>query len=240
MQNEERSAPPALDEDTLAFARKVFEHARAGRAQELAELLDMGLPPNLLNENGDSLLDAGGYHGHADAARALLAHGGDPALANDRGQTPLAAAAFKGELTVARVLLEGGADVNGSGPDSRTALMTAAMFNRTEMVDLLLAYRADIEVRDAKGLTAQAAAQAMGASDAAERLARAARRRYAASGVRISRTRPSLYKPAPHCDDGRADGCGGGDRVMNFELKPPCERGSGRTPYDFRTRIRDA
>ena len=87
MQNEERSAPPALDEDTLAFARKVFEHARAGRAQELAELLDMGLPPNLLNENGDSLLMLACYHGHADAARALLAHGGDPALANDRGQT---------------------------------------------------------------------------------------------------------------------------------------------------------
>ena len=216
MQNEERSAPPALDEDTLAFARKVFEHARAGRAQELAELLDMGLPPNLLNENGDSLLMLACYHGHADAARALLAHGGDPALANDRGQTPLAAAAFKGELAVARVLLEGGADVNGSGPDGRTALMTAAMFNRTEMVDLLLAHGADIEVRDAKGLTAQAGR----ASDGRIRRSRAARLRRtatlsAASGVRISRTRPSLYKPAPHCDDGCADGCGGGDRVMD-------------------------
>jgi hypothetical protein len=30
MQDEERSAPPALDEYTLAFARRVFEHA--GRA----------------------------------------------------------------------------------------------------------------------------------------------------------------------------------------------------------------
>jgi len=56
MQDEERSAPPALDEDTLAFARRVFGHARAGRAEELAALLEMGLPPNLRNENGNSLL----------------------------------------------------------------------------------------------------------------------------------------------------------------------------------------
>ena len=53
------SRPPSaseLDEDTLAFVRKVFHFARAGEAGELATLLDQGLPPNLRNERGDSLL----------------------------------------------------------------------------------------------------------------------------------------------------------------------------------------
>jgi uncharacterized protein len=175
MQDEGRTLP-ALDADTLAFARRVFGHARAGRADELAELLGMGLPANLRNENGDSLLMLACYHGHVDAARVLLRHGGDPELANDRGQTPLAAAAFKGDLAVARLLLDHGAAVDGYGPDGRTALMTAAMFNRTEMVDLLLAHGADLKARDARGLDAQAAAQAMNAPDTPAQLARAARR----------------------------------------------------------------
>jgi len=45
-----------LDEETLAFAQRVFGHARAGRVEELTELLDQGLPPNLRNDKGDSLL----------------------------------------------------------------------------------------------------------------------------------------------------------------------------------------
>ena len=94
---------PTLDDDTLAFAARVFGYARGGHAPELAELLGMGLPPNLRNEKGDSLLMLASYHGHADAVRVLLDHGGDPELANDRGQTPLAAAAFKGDPGVVRL-----------------------------------------------------------------------------------------------------------------------------------------
>ena len=62
--------PSELDEDTLAFVRRVFQHARTGEAGELATLLGQGLPPNLRNERGDSLLMLACYHGHLDAARA--------------------------------------------------------------------------------------------------------------------------------------------------------------------------
>src|SRR5918997_1838601 len=96
MQNE--PPKPELDEETIAFAQRVFQHARAGQVQELGDLLRMGLPPNLRNEKGDSLLMLASYHGHADAAQILMQHGADPELANDRGQTPLAGAAFKGDL----------------------------------------------------------------------------------------------------------------------------------------------
>jgi ankyrin repeat protein len=59
-----------LDDDTLAFVRKVFGYARTGDAEALAVLLGQGLPPNLRNERGDSLLMLASYHGHLGAARA--------------------------------------------------------------------------------------------------------------------------------------------------------------------------
>ena len=178
MQGDDRTAgPQGLDEATLAFAARVFGYARGGLARELDELLAMGLPTNLRNEKGDTLLMLASYHGHAEAVRVLLERGADPALANDRGQTPLAGAAFKGDLQVARLLLEKGAAVDGRGDGGgRTPLMVAAMFNRTEIVDLLLAHGADPDARDGGGLTARTAAEAMGAPDTPVQLSRATHR----------------------------------------------------------------
>lgn len=136
-------SPPSsqLDEATLAFVRRVFQYARGGETAALGELLAQGLPPNLRNERGDSLLMLACYHGHADTARVLLAHGADPELVNDAGQTPLAGAAFKGDLAVATLLLDGGARVDTAGPNGKTALQFAAMFNREDIARLLLARR---------------------------------------------------------------------------------------------------
>ena len=157
MRNDAPNLPQQqLDAETLAFARRVFQHARTGGAEELAELLAAGLPPNLRNHKGDTLLMLASYHGHADTARLLLAHGADPELANDRGQTPLAAAAYQGDTAMVLLLLELGADVNGSGHNGRTALMTAAMFNRIGIVELLLARGAGRRPRRAAGLNAEA------------------------------------------------------------------------------------
>ena len=167
--------PPELDDATLAFAGRVFQHARMGHAAELADLFAQGLPANLRNDKGDSLLMLAAYNGGAEAVRAILDAGGDTELANDRGQTPLAGACFKGDIAIARLLIARGAAIDGTGDGSRTALMTAAMFNRTEMVDLLLAHGADPDRRDAAGLTAAEMAQSMGAADTPAQLARAKR-----------------------------------------------------------------
>jgi uncharacterized protein len=154
---------PTLDDDTLAFAARVFQYARMGHAEELAALFGQGLPANLRNDKGDSLLMLAAYNGQEDAARVILEAGGDPELANDRGQTPLAGAAFKNDLAIARLLIQHGAAVDGVGDGSRTALMTAAMFDRIEMVDLLLQHGADPGRRDASGQSAADMARAMGA-----------------------------------------------------------------------------
>ncbi len=45
-----------LDDETLAFAHRTFDLARAGHTDELTSLLDGGLLPNLTNDKGETLL----------------------------------------------------------------------------------------------------------------------------------------------------------------------------------------
>ena len=66
-----------LDEATLAFAEQVFDSARSGDSARLAELLGQGMPANLRNHAGDSLLMLASYHGHLEASLLLLQHGAD-------------------------------------------------------------------------------------------------------------------------------------------------------------------
>lgn len=167
------SSPPSkpqLDQELIELAHEVFELARRGDAAMLASVIEKGVPPNLRNDKGDSLVMLASYHGHVDAVRVLLERGADPNLRNDNGQTPIAGAAFKGFDAVIEVLLAHGADVEGASPDGRTALMIAAMFNRTAIVDLLIAHGADPGARDAGGVTPVEAARKMGAADAQARL----------------------------------------------------------------------
>ncbi|WP_286973532.1 ankyrin repeat domain-containing protein, partial [Pseudomonas sp.] len=58
-----------LDDQTLAFAERVFDLARHGETQTLAEMLAQGLPVNLRNHKGDSLLMLACYHGHLETAQ---------------------------------------------------------------------------------------------------------------------------------------------------------------------------
>ncbi|TWI60418.1 hypothetical protein IP91_05113 [Pseudoduganella lurida] len=164
-------ARPALDDDTLAFARRVFQAARAGNAAELGPLLDQGFPANLRNEKGDSLLMLASYHGQEDATRVLLEHGADPELQNDAGQSPLMGAAFKGNLAIAKLLLEHGAQPDGPGPDGKTPLRFAVMFNRVEIAQLLLDRGANPAALDSSGSPMIEVARTMGAMDAVALLA---------------------------------------------------------------------
>ena len=72
MKDDDTASPPALDEETIAFAGRVFNCARTGQAAELGELLRMGLPANLRNDKGDTLLMLASYHEHAECTRLLL------------------------------------------------------------------------------------------------------------------------------------------------------------------------
>ncbi|MGW7366885.1 ankyrin repeat domain-containing protein [Streptomyces sp. NPDC054841] len=121
------------DPEVVELASKIFDLARQGDAEALAAYVDAGVPANLTNDKGDSLVMLAAYHGHAPAVTALLARGADADRANDRGQTPLAGAVFKGEDAVIRALLDGGADPEAGTP---SAVDTARMFGKTDLLEL--------------------------------------------------------------------------------------------------------
>jgi ankyrin repeat protein len=129
----EAPGPEALDPEVVELATKVFDLARRGETEELAAYVDAGVPANLTNDRGDTLVMLAAYHGHAPTVRALLDRGAEADRANDRGQTPLAGAVFKGSDDVVRVLLDAGADPGSGTPSARD---TALMFGRTDVLAL--------------------------------------------------------------------------------------------------------
>ncbi len=124
----------AIDPEVIELAHRVFDLARGGHTEELAAHVDAGVPANLTNDKGDTLLVLAAYHVHPDTVAALLARGADHGRVNDRGQTALAAAVFRQSAEIVRALLDAGADPDAGGPSARE---TAAFFTLPEMTALL-------------------------------------------------------------------------------------------------------
>ncbi|PTB62406.1 ankyrin [Trichoderma citrinoviride] len=134
--------PPTLTPDVIAFASRMYDAARKGETAVFEQALPAGLPPNMTNEKGDTLLMLAAYHGHADLVRLLIQHGADPNRLNDRGQSPLAGAVFKKEDAVIEALLEGGADPDYGSP---TAMECVSMFKQED------AWKAKFEAAPGRG-----------------------------------------------------------------------------------------
>jgi ankyrin repeat protein len=123
-----------IDPGVVELAGRVFDLARGGQTEELAAYVDAGVPVNLTNDKGDTLLILAAYHGHPATVGALLDRGADHARANDRGQTALAAAVFRQSTETVTRLLAAGADPDAGGPSARA---TATFFDLAEMAGLL-------------------------------------------------------------------------------------------------------
>jgi uncharacterized protein len=139
-----------LDEETIAFAHRMFDLARTGDTDELIGNITAGLPANLTNDKGDTLLILAAYHNHADTVTALLAQGADPNRVNDRGQSALSAAVFRQNTATATALLAAGADPDGGTP---SAVATAEFFKLPEMAALLRATAPFASALDQAGQT---------------------------------------------------------------------------------------
>lgn len=131
------SQPPRSVEDlppaALDLASKLFDLAREGNTATLKQYMDAGVPKNLTNHSGDTLLMLTSYHGHAETAKMLLDAGADPNSLNGRGQSIIAGAVFKGYEDVVKVLFEAGADVMCGQPN---AVDCARMFKRESLLEL--------------------------------------------------------------------------------------------------------
>jgi ankyrin repeat protein len=123
-----------IDPGVIELAGRVFDLARGGHTDQLAAYVDAGVPVDLTNDKGDTLLVLAAYHGHPDTVAALLERGADHARANDRGQTALAAAVFRQSTRSVTRLLAAGADPDAGGPSARE---TAAFFQLPAMTELL-------------------------------------------------------------------------------------------------------
>src|SRR3712207_9480067 len=127
--SEQRSG--GIDPGVIELAARVFDLARGGATEELAAYVDAGVPANLTNDKGDTLLILAAYHGHPDTVAALLDRGADAGRVNDRGQTPLAAAVFKQSEETVRALLAAGAAAAARGPPPPAAPTLLALPVRT-------------------------------------------------------------------------------------------------------------
>ena len=123
-----------IDPGVVELAGRVFDLARGGHTEELTAYVDAGVPVNLTNDKGDTLLILAAYHGHPVTVGALLDRGVDHSRVNDRGQTALAAAVFTQSAETVTRLIEAGADPDAGSPSARA---TATFFDLPAMVELL-------------------------------------------------------------------------------------------------------
>lgn len=119
------------DAEVMDLAARLFDGARTGDAAMLAAYVDAGVPVNLTNTNGDTLVMLAAYYGHEAAVAALIGRGADVDRHNNRGQTPLAGTVFKNQTSIMDMLLAGGADPLAGAP---SAMETARFFKRDGLV----------------------------------------------------------------------------------------------------------
>lgn len=115
-------------DEMIQVALELFDAARAGQTQRVLAYVDAGVPVDLTDHNGNTLLMLAAYHGHAELVDGLAERGARVDTANDRDQVALAGALFKGYDDVIAVLVRRGASLDVGTPTPRDA---AAMFERT-------------------------------------------------------------------------------------------------------------
>lgn len=128
----------AVEEARYAELQQLaLDAARTGDMGILVPMLNAGMPVNLADEKGNSLLMLASYHGHLQLTELLLESGAAPDQRNVRNQTPLAGVAFKGGLGIAELLVKHGADPNADQGGGRLPIQFAAMFGNPDIVEFL-------------------------------------------------------------------------------------------------------
>ena len=125
---------PELTDEQLEFLHSMLDLARAGKTTDLLNFIDQGIPVNLTNAQGDSLLILAAYNDHADLVRGLIARDADVDRVNDRGQTALGCAVFRQNHSITRELLAAGANPRLGG---QNAYAVIDMFGLDAMRTLL-------------------------------------------------------------------------------------------------------
>ncbi|KAJ1020673.1 hypothetical protein NDA16_004066 [Ustilago loliicola] len=193
----------------------MFQLARHGDAT-LIDYLAAGLPPNLTNNRGDTLLMLASYHGHADLVRRMLEGSQqatsrpaatddstrlpartwrgepDPNQLNGRGQSIVAGAVFKGYDDVIRLLIAHGADPLAGQPNAEEC---AQMFNKWQGEN---GYKELFEKASGRGVGGRQAAPAVEDREEARRLPGVGLQRTGAEADATSQPPRSTDDSRPH------------------------------------------
>ncbi|MDN5727687.1 MAG: ankyrin repeat domain-containing protein [Propionibacteriales bacterium] len=121
-------------DDELAFLHTVIDLARRGESEQVLGLIDQGIPADLTDHKGDSLIILAAYHGHSELVHGLVARGADVNRVNERGQTALTCAVFRQNASLVRHLLAHGGDPLQGGVN---ALATTEMFDLPELRSII-------------------------------------------------------------------------------------------------------
>ena len=128
-----------LDEIKRYEELQVFalDFARTGKTQDLKAMLQYGMPVNLCDHKGNSLIMLASYNGNFETTVMLVDFGAEVDKKNDRGQTPLAGVCFKGYIDIVKVLVKAGANIYENNGMGTTPIMFASMFGNSEIVKFL-------------------------------------------------------------------------------------------------------
>jgi ankyrin repeat protein len=147
----------ALVVKTPEEAARLLGRGAAGcRAREVESLLNLGVDPNLRDEEGLTPLHRALMHNNpynAEVVDLLLSRGADPNARGRDGNTPLHLAAEFNRVQAAALLLKHGADPNVRNARGETPLHIAAGRGRYAVASMLLKHGADPNTRDAEGNT---------------------------------------------------------------------------------------
>lgn len=133
----EPNTPDELSDEDIAFLHSIFDLAREGNSEKLMLLVDQGIPGDLTDPKGNTLMILAAYNGHDDIVSGLIERKADLNRLNDKGQGALTCAVFRKNEPLVRQLLAGGADpLLGS----QNALAVAKMFELPELAAVIEEY----------------------------------------------------------------------------------------------------
>ncbi|WP_340649151.1 ankyrin repeat domain-containing protein [Pseudoxanthomonas winnipegensis] len=128
--------------------------AKAGDADAVRRLLDLGFDVDAQDAQGCSALLRAAGGGHGAVVDLLLARGADPQRPARTGATPLSAAVSMRQTAIVGALLDTGASIEYRLPGEVSVLMLAAALGLPDVAARLLTAGADVHAVDAQGLTA--------------------------------------------------------------------------------------